>query len=222
MRSRAPVIVMRQSLAMVAAVLLTAGGTLQADPIMWRGKTVAVAVYPPSRLQIVGAGAEFVIGATGGLAEPGNAAGAKLQGDNAIDDPALHVARSLFLVAHQQYAVVAAPDVAVPRLANPKELTHAAQGVDLLLDVSATSSVVKKPFSSRYWVNTNMFGRAIDVRTGKVFADSFCQMVRGGDPDPLTYEELIAENAAHLKAILAREANACLEKFKADVLGIRS
>jgi len=208
--------------ALISTVLLAAAGALHADSIAWRGKSLAIAVYPPSKLQIVGGGAEFLIGATGGVLEAGNAAGAKLQAQEAIEDPALRVARDLLTAAQQHYAVLAAPDVAVPRLANPKELTRAAQGVDLLLDVSSTSSVVKRPFSSRYWVNTNMFGRAIDVHTGKVFADSFCQMVRGGDPDPLTYEELIANNAARLKAILARESHACLVKFTADVLGIHS
>ena len=207
---------------MISALLLTAAGTLHADTTEWRGKTLALAVYPPSKLEIVGTGAEFIIGATSGVLEPGNAKGAKLRADNAIEDSALHVARELFLAAQQQYGVIAAADVVAPRLANPKDLTRVAQGIDLVLDVTSTSTVVKRPFSSRYWVNTNMFGRVIDVRTGKVFGDSLCQMVRGGDPDPLTYDDLIANNAARLKAILAREADSCMEKFKADVLGIHS
>jgi len=205
---------------MATAVLLTAASALPADTPEWRGKTLALAVYPSSRLQIVGTSAEILIGATGGVLEPGNAAGAKLQADSAIEDPALRVARNLLAAAHQQYEVVAAPDVVAPRLANPKELARAGQGADLVLDVSSTSSVVKRPFSSRYWVNTNMSGRVIDTRTGKVFGDSFCQEVFGGDPGPLTYAELTANNAARLKAILAREADACLAKFKSGVLGI--
>src|SRR5215472_3624067 len=166
--------------AMTTAVLLTAGSAPHADTPEWRGKTLAVAVYPGSKLQIVGMRDEILIGATGGALEPGNAAGAKLQADSAIEDPALRVARSLFAAAHQQYDVVAAPDVAVRRSANPKELARAAQGVDLLLDVSSTSSVVKRLFSSRYWVNTNMSGRVLEVRVGKVVGDSFCQKVFGG------------------------------------------
>lgn len=79
---------------------------------------------------------------------------------------------------------MAAPDVIVPRLANPKELARAGQGVDLLLDVSSTSSVVKKPFSSHHWVNTNMSGRVIDVRTDKAFGDSFCQKAAVAIPIP--------------------------------------
>ena len=207
-------------LAMIPAVLLIAVAAVYADTIAWRGKTLALAVYPPSKLQIVGTGGEFIVGATSGLLEPGNAPGAKLRADNAIEDSALRVARNLFLAAQQQYGVIAAADVVAPRLANPKDLARAGQGVDLVLDVSSTSSVVKKPFSSRYWVNTNMFGRVIDVHAGKAFGDSFCQMVRGGDPDAVSYDELVADHAARLKAILAREADTCLGKFKVDVLGI--
>jgi hypothetical protein len=49
---------------------------------------------------------------------------------------------------------------------------------------------------------------------------SGCRTVRGGDPDPLRYDELVANNAARLKAILAREAETCLQKFRTGVLGI--
>jgi len=205
---------------MIPLLLLIAAGAVHGDTRAWQGKTLALAVYPPSKLQIVGTGGEFIIGATSGVVEPGNSAGAKLRADNAIEDSALRVARNLFRAAQQQYGVIAAADVVAPRLANPKDLTRAAQGVDLVLDVSATSSIVKKPFSSRYWVNTNMFGRVIDVQTGKVFGDTLCQMARGGDPDAVTYDELIADDAARLKAILAREADACLAKFTVDVLRI--
>lgn len=205
-----------------AAVLLTAGGALLADTIDWHGKTLALTVYPRAKLEIDGAASEFVIGMTGGVLGSGDSAGAKLQADSTIEDPALRVARSLFAAAKQHYDVVAAPDVSAPPLANPKQLVRLAQGVDLLLDISSTSSVVKRPFNSRYWVNTNMSGRVIDVHTGKVHGDSFCQIVGGGDPDPLTYEELVANNAARLKATLSREADSCLEKFMNKLLGVPS
>lgn len=209
-----------RSLVFMAGLLVGAGGALHADTTEWRGKTLALAVYPPSKLEIVGTSAAFIVGATGGALEPGNAAGAKLQAESAIEDPASRVAKTLLQAAQQRYDVVSAPDVAVPRLANPKELARAAQGVDLLLDISSTSSVVKRPLSSRYWVNTHMTGRVIDVRAGKARNDSFCDMTFGGDPTPLTYDELTSNNAARLKTILARQADACIEKFKAKVLGI--
>jgi len=152
---------------MIPVLLLLAAGAVHGDTRAWQGKTLALAVYPPSKLQIVETGGEFIIGSTSGVVEPGNAAGAKLRAYNAIEDSALRVARNLFRAA-QQYSVIAAADVIAPRLAHPKDLARAAQGVDLVLDVSSTSSVVKKPFSSRYWVNTNMFGRVIVVHTGKV------------------------------------------------------
>lgn len=207
-------------LVFIATVLLTAGGALPADTIDWRGKTLAVAVYPPSKLQIVGTSAEFVIGVTGEMPGSGTANGAKLRTHNAIEDSALRVARNLFVAAQQYYGVIAADDIVAQRLASPKDLARVAQGVDLVLDVSSASSVVKRPFSSRYWVNTNMSGRVVDTRTAKAFGDSFCQVVRGGDPDPLTYDELVADNAARLKSVLARQADACLQKLRADVLGI--
>jgi hypothetical protein len=209
-----------RSTAVISTVLLGTAGTLQAaDTTAWRGKTLAVAVHPPSRLDIEGLGAMFILGATHGVYEPRDATGGQVQADYAIEDPALRVARKLFLAAQQQYEVVAAPDVAAPRLANPKELTKAAQGADLLLDVFANSNIAKG-FNGHYWVGTNMDGRIIDVRDGKVVSTSFCKMTRGGDPDALTYDELIADDAARLKAILARQADACLEKFKAKVLSI--
>jgi hypothetical protein len=61
-------------LAMIPAVLLTAGGTLHADTTDWHGKTLALSVYPSAKLEIVGTAAEFVIGMTGGMLEPGKSA----------------------------------------------------------------------------------------------------------------------------------------------------
>lgn len=206
--------------AMISAVLLTACSTLPANTTDWRGKTLALAVYPPSELQLIGHADYLLIGATQGTAEPGKSAGAKLQAENAIEDLALRVARSLFLAAQQEYGVVAAADISAPRLANPTELTHLAQGVDLLLDVTSGSTVGQRPFSSRYEVNTTMIGRVIDVHTGKAFGDTLCQIRGGGDPDFPTYDELVANDAARLKAILAKEADSCVEKLKTDVLGI--
>src|SRR5262249_4502674 len=209
-----------RSTAVISTVLLGTAGTLQADTAAWRGKTLAVAGYPPSRLNVTGLSDDFILGATPGVYEPQNTMGAKLQADYAIEDPTLRVARKLFLAAQQQYEVVAAPDVAAPRLANPKELTNAAQGgADLLLDVAASNSVAKG-FNGRYWVGTSMDGRIIDLRAGKVVSSSFCTITRGGDPEALTHDELIADNAARLKGILARQADACLEKFKVKVLSI--
>ena len=66
-----------------------AAGAVHGDARAWQGKTLALAVYPPSKRQIGGTGGEFIIGSTSGVVEPRNAAGAKLRAYNATEDSAL-------------------------------------------------------------------------------------------------------------------------------------
>jgi len=74
---------------MIPVLLLLAAGAVHGDTRAWQGKTLALAVYPPSKRQIGGTGGEFIIGSTSGVVEPGNAAGAKLRAYNATEDSAL-------------------------------------------------------------------------------------------------------------------------------------
>jgi len=211
-----------RKVAIALTVVLSACATATApiDTPGWHGKTLALARHSRSGLQIVGMGDELLVGATSGAWNVSNGSGAQLVAENDIEDPAEHVADALFDAAAEHYGVVAAPEVAAPSLANVSDLVRLGQGSDLLLEVTGGTNVVQRPFSHRYWVATNMDARVIDVQAGKALREGFCQQRSGGDPDPLTYDELTGDHARRLKLILARQTDICLAKFKTEVLGI--
>jgi hypothetical protein len=195
----------RKTIARLFVVALTvlvsacASAPAPIDTSGWRGKTLALALESRESLPIYGHD-EFII---------------------AIEDPVVHVADALFAAAAEHYGVVAAPEVALPRLANVSDLVRVGQGSDLLLEVMGGHMVEERGvFNLRYWVRTGMWARLIDVQARKALREHDCQVELSDDPDVLSYDELMSDHARRLQLILAREADICLKHFEAEVLGI--
>jgi hypothetical protein len=62
-----------------------------------------------------------------------------------------------------------------------------------------------------------MDARLIDVRTEKSITDSYCTQHANSHA---TYNELLADKAARLKALLSAQRDSCLAQFKVEVLNI--
>ena len=202
-------------LTIALVTFLAACATEHVDTANWRGKTLALATRSEVPLEDITRGGEFLIGATGGVADVGK--GAVVAAESGIEDPARRVAEDLFKVAQDKYGVTAAPAVPLSRLANVSESVRAAATVDLLLDVKSFAITIS-PLFSHYSVGINMDARLIDIRAGKALADSFCQQHANSGA---THEELLADQATRLKALLAAQREACFQKFKVEVLGVR-
>jgi hypothetical protein len=150
-------------------------------------------------------------------------AGKKIAADNNIEDPAVLVGRDLLVAAENRYGAVAAsmPPIQID-ITDVTKLAHAAAGADFLLDVQSYGQLFSF-FPGRptyYWLSTTLNVRVIDIPHAKLIAEGHCAVDTRKDPDPPTYDELLADKAARMKAVLNAQSEQCLAKFKKDVLMI--
>lgn len=72
---------------------------------------------------------------------------------------------------------------------------------------------------SAYTVGYSAYFRLIDPSTGDVLAQYFCRGASHDDPDGApTHDELLANNAALIKTLLAERAQACIDEITTQVL----
>jgi hypothetical protein len=210
---------MRATVAVLLLFLAVPAGAGRPDPAAWQGRSMGIASYPSMNLEVSTAGSEILAGATGGVMG-GSQQGSALQQQYAIEDPSLRIAERIAAKARDHYGVVEAPHVSARPLSNPADLVKAAQavgGIDLILDVVANGFEVQKLFQRRFAVGMNVSARVIDVKTGKTLADTFCLQHATGS---FSRDELIANQAEQLKAVLAERADTCLEKLQPKLLKI--
>jgi hypothetical protein len=186
----------------------------------WQGKTMAVTTRPRADFVAMTAGkAAFALVGAVAMIE----AGKTIVNENEIEDPAPVLAQSLFKAAETHYGVIAATNASasVDTTDVPK-LAHAAGGADLLLDVQSLGNQFRYfPADwSHYAVDSSFKVRLIDVHAGSLLAEGFCRQTTQKDPSPPTKSELLADQAAMLKSILATQRDACLQQLGKDVLGI--
>ena len=209
-------------------------------PSSLRGKTLAVTARPQSTFEAVTPGRGLLIGATQGFSSGGvGHAGAELVAQNQIEDPAPRLAQDLLKAAQDRQGLVAAGIPPVPVhgaewamqagepvevqlvAAKAEDLTRAAAGADLLLDVVASGMIAYRfPNLHRYDVRTRISARIIDVGTGRTLVQRNCERSSHEDPNPPSYDELVAQEAARLKAMLAAQRAACFEELEAGLFGI--
>jgi hypothetical protein len=185
----------------------------------WPGKTIAVTSRPRADFVAMTAGkAAFALVGAIAMIEAGNA----IVKENDIQDPSPVLAKGLLDEARTRYGVVdaATATVAVDSTDIPK-LAHADNGADLLIDVQSMGSQFRYfPVDwSHYAVDSSFKVRLIDVRASSLIAEGFCRQTTDKDPSPPTRDELLADHAARLKAILSAQRDACLTQLKKDVLG---
>jgi hypothetical protein len=151
-------------------------------------------------------------------------AGQTLVADNEIPDAARELGRQLLAWTQAQYGVTAAAAAPVSiESTDTAELAAAARGVDLLLDVQPKSIGFRyrRTDPTHYVVYSSFKLRVIDVPHAQLLAEGFCRRTSKDDPDTPTYDELLADHAARLKAVLDAQRDACLGQFKSEVLDAR-
>jgi hypothetical protein len=183
----------------------------------WRGKSVVLSARP--RADFVASTAGKAAFALAAMISAGN----EIVQKNGIEDPVPILGQDLLAAAQMRYGVVPASPARVPvDTTDVGKLAHAAKGADMLLDVySLASQFAYFPTDwSHYAVDSTFKVFLIDVKKGSIIAEGFCRQTTQKDTSPPTRDELLADGAMRLKAILTRQREACLEQLKKDVLAI--
>ncbi len=205
----------------LAGCVSTRNASLSADHTkVLQGKTIALSTRPRADFVAMTAGkAAFALVGAVAMIEAGNA----IVKNNGIDDPTTLLGQSLLSEAEVRYGVVTAtpPSVAIDTTDLAK-MAHTAGNADLLLDVQSLGSQFRYfPTDwSHYAVDSAFKVRLLDVHSESLIAEGFCRQTTQKDPAPPTKDELLADNAARLKAILATQRDACLQQLKKDVFGV--
>jgi hypothetical protein len=186
----------------------------------WHGKSVALSARPRADFVASSAGkAAFALLGAAAMISAGN----EIVQKNGIEDPVPILGEDLLAAAQMRYGVVPASPARVPvDTTDVGKLARAAKGSDLLLDVySLGSRFAYFPTDwSHYAVDSTFKVFLIDVKKGSIIAEGFCRQTTQKDPSPPTRDELLADSAMRLKAILTSQREACLEQLKRDVLAI--
>ena len=190
----------------------------EANTTAMSGQTIVVtqrelpdfAAMTSSKAQLGMAGAFMMIGVGNGIVR-----------DNHIEDPAVIMGADLAqALATARGATVIETPVAV-KGNNPKEIAAAAGEAKYVLDVSTFSWGYL--YQSFDWAHYNVLYvaklRVIDTATKAVIAEGQCKWKPAKDAKLPTGEELLANEAAEVKAQLGQAREACTAEFKRDVLG---
>ena len=148
-------------------------------------------------------------------------AGNEIVKKNAIEDPAVSIARELADSFASANAMTVVPTEGVlAKSTNPAELARQYSAADILLDVQTVNwSFAYFPTDwNNYRVIYSAKARLIDTRTRKVLAEGFCSRVPEKTDDAPSHEELLANQAARLKQELEAAAQHCVSEFRSKVL----
>jgi hypothetical protein len=212
----------------VVALLVAIPLAVRADPYKvqsvgdeargWAGKTVVVTARPQARFMSYSR-----VKMAFGLLGIGAAAvqGQEILEQNGVENPAPRLANALFEAARDRYGVATAALAPLSLHSDdPATIARAGHGADLVFDVQQTSGSVEPLLTQtgRYFVTSDLRFRIIDAASGHVLGDATCVRTTQLDPDLPTRDELLAEHAARLKAILGAQRDFCLEFFKVQVL----
>lgn len=162
--------------------------------------------------------------ALGGVSGAFQATGKLGLAHNGLEDPANLIAREIavsYATAHHLALARAAISVAEERQIVSKGATpaagHAGQPAFV---VEATSSTLASyfPFEwARYGVTFTSNVKVIDTGTGATVARAHCAIKPTRTPQSPTFKEMVADNNAVLKAMMARSAQTCLEQIRGEI-----
>ena len=184
----------------------------------WRGKTVVLTERPRAGFvaMTAGKGAFALIGAAAAIES-----GKTIVEENGIEDPAPHVGVEFLHMAEARYGVVPSTLASVKiDTTDPKQLSKAASGADLLLDVQSLGANFNY-FPTQwghYWVGSGLVVRVIDVHTGQVLGGGSCHRDTRKDANPPTKDDLLANKAELLKTILATQRDSCRDELASKLL----
>jgi hypothetical protein len=150
--------------------------------------------------------------------------GNKTVASNKVADPANAIAGALLnaMQSAQGMQVVASP-VRIDS-EDPARIAELAKGkARFVLDVRTL--VWQMLYFPTDWTHYRVFytakARLIDVDTRAVVAEAFCKQLPDSNVNAPTFDEMLALNAARLKAINAAHAQACAESLGRDMLALQ-
>ncbi len=187
-----------------------APATTPAGPVV---AYVTLTKKPTFVAQSVGSAEFAVIGAIAAMS-----AGDKLVATYNIDDPSVAVAAEVAkLYAAKQGASLASAPLVVDNGAQLKSL----DGKGARYVVTVATYYWGYSYFSFDWGHYGAFYGAVlaiyDTTTDKTVAKGKCLVVTKKQPDSPTYDQMVADNAAKLKALLAGAGETCLDQLKAKV-----
>jgi len=187
---------------------------------MLNGKTVTIAKREKPDFSAMTAGKAAIGGILGGGAML--IAGNKIIKDNAVADPAIGMARDVASAISSRHGaqIVQSSAGSVDEL-SVAEIIDANAGADFVLDVRTHNwGFMYFPTDwKHYRVNYIAKMRLINAATRSVVAKATCKRMPKKTGNEPTRDELLANNAAMLKASLQKAAASCTEEFKAKALG---
>jgi hypothetical protein len=187
----------------------------------WQGKSVMLTARSMGRFMAwTRANMTFgLLGGGGAAAVEGN----HIIAANGIENQASRMAQALLDAAEKHLGVVAASETPVSVTATDgSAVARAGRGADLVFDVQSLRESLE-PFvakAGQYFVTSDVLFRIVDVPSGRVLAEKTCVRTTQVDPVMPSREEWLANQAERLKASLRAQADACLESFEIQVLGV--
>lgn len=156
-------------------------------------------------------------GAIGGSAMI--AAGNKIVEEHKVEDPAVKISAGLLAKLQEKYNLsVVAYTPGPVETDNIDALADFHPKEDLLLNVQTVNwSFAYFPTNwNHYRVIYSIKASLVDLRHRKVIAEGFASRVEEESPSSPTYDELMADDAARLKAKLGELSDACYQELLKD------
>lgn len=151
-------------------------------------------------------------------------AGNKIVAANAVADPADAIAHELASALHDVHGSQAgAGPVAVDTTDAARIAAQAKGKARFVIDVETRMwHMTYFPTDwTHYQVPYMAIARLIDVDTAGILAESTCKLIPETNAGAPTYDELLANGAARLKASLAASGATCAAQFKRDMFAMR-
>ncbi|HKQ44132.1 MAG TPA: hypothetical protein VJS47_01955 [Rhizomicrobium sp.] len=188
--------------------------------------TIVTHAKPSFIAMTPGKGAFAMMGAFAAIAD-----GNKLVETYQIPDPAHTVTAKLTPVLQDKFKTSAVKTISdlEEKITSDTALAAAAERQGVVLDVVTVGwGYSYFPLNwGRYNIGTNVNARLIDARSGKVIAQSHCippkeQQANFPAPEPdkaPTHDEMMADNAALIKATIIKNADTCAAIIQKNMFG---
>lgn len=142
---------------------------------------------------------------------------------NEVEDPAVVIARDLSreLAGHYGMEVIEPSDVEVVSM-GARTISETYPGADWIVDVETVNwgfGYWELDFES-YRVHYSAKLRVVDARQPEKIAEGFCSWKFEDRENAPSHKELLADNAARLKAELDNARRSCIGQFRQNVLKI--
>ncbi len=186
-----------------------------------RNQTVAVTARKTPDFTAMAPG-NAAFGLIGGLAAVSE--GNKIVAAHHVTDPADAIAHELANALHDAHgSQIVAGSVAVETTDAARIAAQAKGKARFVIDVETRMwHMTYFPTDwTHYQVPYMAIARLIDVDTAGILAESTCKLIPETNAGAPTYDELLANGAARLKASLAASGATCAAQFRRDMLSMR-